>query len=157
MSSKTKRKLTDVLSQNRKLKEERQRLVRALSAIVRKLGAVKITYKEACAVEEDDQIEVDFDKKSGVYTISLVGQSDEKRLGSESNRVGLSIRRVDVEDALPSQLDQTTQPEVREGDQHDSISVDVLQNRNEEQGRSEQSESSLHSGDNRDDSERGGL
>lgn len=129
--SKTKMRLTELLNKHNDLKREYQRLNRALAVICRTKGPQIITYEQAAALQEDDRVIVEFNNKSGEYTIKLVEKVDDK-LGSGSDEPGLQVGEGDVAGFVPEAEPDPTSGEVQQGDKHDSESDQLSPNSNSE-------------------------
>lgn len=117
--SKTKQRLHDCIAANKKLRFEFTGYARALAAILRMQGTIKIPYISACEVEDTDRVRVSMDKKSGEYTVELVGEENAEPMGSRSHQVGVQEREGYVDGPLPEALSKRVDEEVRESDQHD--------------------------------------
>lgn len=138
MSSKAKLRYTELKEKYDKVRVERQRAVRALAGLIRKNGPLTLTYQEACNIEEDDQVDVQFDQQKGIYTITLKGY-DAKQLGSRSDASGVSGGEGNVGGLIPKAGDEPVAvgDEVRESDKYNPDAVRLLPDNEEEEGRSE--------------------
>lgn len=119
MSSKVKEKLRLVADRNKQIAQENQRLKRLLIAMMYEFGELHVSYQSACKVQDDDQLEISFDKKSGLYSCRLVGDKNAERMGIGSEEVGVSGGEGDVGGPISSEEDvlESAGEEVRTLDQ----------------------------------------
>lgn len=119
MSSKAQERLTDAVKQNKHIRFERQRALRALAAICRLEGKpIVIPFAIAAQVTDEDQVNILFDRKTGTYTVKLENE-DADSLGSTSVGVELQEREGDVGGPVPEEQHVGVSEEVQRGDQHD--------------------------------------
>lgn len=119
--SKTKLRLTETIMENKELRRQRNQLSLIIAALVKKSGPITLKYSEVAQADFDDQVRVDFNRSTGVYTIDLKEKDNAEQLGSGSGEVGVPEREGDVGGPLPEAgfITEPADGEVREGDQHD--------------------------------------
>lgn len=119
MSSKLKSRLTNVNAENKRIKNEWQRAIRALTACCLKYGKIEIDFTTAAKIEDGHQVSITQDRRTGAYTIQLLEKKNADQLGSSGDGERVQQRSGDVEISISEDVDEPASGEVSQGDQYD--------------------------------------
>lgn len=134
MSSKLQERFDDLLKRHKHVRGENDRLKRYLTAAIHHHGPLKIPYTAAAKVSDEDQINAEFDKFTGIYTVSLVEQEsdDDVRLAGGSQQEGVLGREGDVGSPVREVQPERAGGDVLEGDKYGEVEDRFLQHSGEE-------------------------